>query len=210
MTKDTIDDALEKCHKYGVRNILALRGDPPKGEEKWTACDGGFLNACDLVKYIRGKYNDHFCIGVAGYPETHLEAESPEKDIEYLKYKVDCGADLIITQLFYDNNKFLDFVDWCWEKGINVPIIPGIMPIQSYEGFKRMTVLCKTAVPDEILWGLEPIKDDDAQVKQYGIEVATQMCKELIEKGTKFLHFYTLNLEKSVVDVIHNLKIERK
>ena len=113
MTKDTIDDALEKCHKYGVRNILALRGDPPKGEEKWTACDGGFSNACDLIKYIRGKYNDHFCIGVAGYPETHLEAESPEKDIEYLKHKVDCGADLIITQLFYDNNKFLDFVDKC-------------------------------------------------------------------------------------------------
>jgi len=106
-----------------------LRGDPPKGEEKWTACEGGFSYASDLVTYIRNKYGDHFCIGVAGYPETHLEAESSEKDIQNLKHKIDCGADLIITQLFYDNEKYLSFVQKCRDIGIQVPIIPGIMPI---------------------------------------------------------------------------------
>lgn len=97
MTQDLIDEALKKCVKYGVRNILALRGDPPKGEERWTAVEGGFKNASDLVRYIRKNYGDYFCIAVAGYPETHLEAVSPEKDLEYLKDKIDAGSDLIIT-----------------------------------------------------------------------------------------------------------------
>lgn len=124
-----IDEALKKCVKYGVRNILALRGDPPKGEERWTAVEGGFKNAADLVRYIRKSYGDHFCICVAGYPETHLEAENPEKDLEYLKQKIEAGSDLIITQLFYDTQKFFDFVQRCRNIGITVPIIPGIMPI---------------------------------------------------------------------------------
>lgn len=113
MTKIQIDEALQKCMKYGVKNILALRGDPPKGEIRWTATEGGLNYAADLVKYIRKNYGDHFCICVAGYPETHLEAENAEKDIEHLKLKIDSGADLVITQLFYDNQKYFDFVSKC-------------------------------------------------------------------------------------------------
>lgn len=135
MTQDLIDEALKKCMKYGVWNILALRGDPPKGEERWTAVEGGFKNAADLVRYIWKNYGDHFCICVAGYPETHLDAESSEMDLEYLKQKIEAGSDLIITQLFYDTKIFLDFVQKCWNIGITVPIIPGIMPIQNYDGF---------------------------------------------------------------------------
>ena len=130
---------------------------------------------------------------MAGYPETHLDATSAEDDIKYLKEKVDAGADLVITQLFYDNSLFLKFVENCKEIGIEVPIIPGIMPIQSYGGFQRMTTLCKTHVPEHIMTELEEFKDDDAAVKQYGVDHCVKMCQELIDNDIKYLHFYTLN-----------------
>ena len=147
---------------------------------------------------------------MAGYPETHLDATSAEDDIKYLKEKVDAGADLVITQLFYDNSLFLKFVENCKEIGIEVPIIPGIMPIQSYGGFQRMTTLCKTHVPEHIMTELEEFKDDDAAVKQYGVDHCVKMCQELIDNDIKYLHFYTLNLEKSVASIINKLGIERK
>lgn len=210
MTKDLIDEALAKCKEYGVKNILALRGDPPKGEEKWTSCEGGFEYASDLVAYIRKQYDDYFCIAVAGYPETHLEAESEESDIQNLKKKVDAGADLIITQLFYDTQKFLDYQAKVKDVGVDVPVIPGIMPIQNYGGFCRMTEFCKTFVPQKIKDDLEPIHEDEDKVKQYGIDLCVEMCQTLMDAGVKFLHFYTLNLEKTVVAVIDKLGIASK
>ena len=209
MTKELIDEALEKCKEYGVRNILALRGDAPHGQEKWTSVEGGFEYASDLVKYIKEKYGDYFCIVVAGYPETHLECDDPDKDIENLKKKIDAGAEIVITQLFFDTQKFLDFKQRCEDAEITVPIIPGIMPIQAYAGFKRMTSLCKTYVPEKVLEEIELIKDDEKQVKEYGIKYCTEMCEELMSKGINFLHFYTLNLEKTVGTVINNLGIVR-
>merc|ERR1719399_132309 len=172
MPVESLKAALDECKANGICNILALRGDPPAGVNtgEWKQVEGGFCYATDLVKYIRQEFGDYFCIGVAGYPEVHLESESAEDDLKHLKEKIDAGGDLIVTQLFYDNQEFLKFVKKCRELGITVPILPGIMPIQSYSGFKKMTSLCKTKVPDHINEGLEPLEDDEQKVKDYGVK----------------------------------------
>jgi len=206
MPREQIDEALRQAKAAGIQNILALRGDPPRGEQ-WQKIEGGFAHAVDLVKYIRDQYGDYFGICVAGYPEMHLDAESREKDLEYLKAKVDAGADLVITQLFYDTSLFLKFVQDCRAIGIKCPIIPGMMPIQTFGGFKRMTTLCKTFIPDHIAKALEPIQDDDSAVKKYGVKLCVQMCRELLAAGTLGLHFYTLNLEKSVTQILEELDL---
>eukprot|EP00002_Diphylleia_rotans_P034882 TRINITY_DN753_c0_g1_i5.p1 TRINITY_DN753_c0_g1~~TRINITY_DN753_c0_g1_i5.p1 ORF type:complete len:471 (+),score=95.75 TRINITY_DN753_c0_g1_i5:77-1489(+) len=205
MPMEKLNAALSKAKEEGLQNILALRGDPPVGQERWTAVEGGFQYAVDLVRYIRKEYGDYFGISVAGYPEAHLEAESYEVDLQRLKEKVDAGGDFVITQLFYNVERFTKFVEDCRRIGITCPIIPGIMPIHSYAGFSRMTDFCKTDIPQKIKDELEPIKDDEEAVKEYGIKLCIQMCKELIAFGVPGLHFYTLNLEKSVVSVLEGL-----
>ncbi|ORX88979.1 methylenetetrahydrofolate reduct [Basidiobolus meristosporus CBS 931.73] len=205
MPKEQIDFALKKAKECGIQNILALRGDPPRGQEVWTACESGFSNAVDLVRYIREQYGDYFCVSVAGYPEGHLDATSFEEDLRFLKEKVDAGADYIVTQLFYDVELFLEWVKKCREIGIQCPILPGILPIQNYNGFKRMTTLCKTFVPQAILDELEPIKEDDQAVKDYGVRLAISMCRRMQEEGILGFHFYTLNLERSTRLVLEGL-----
>ncbi|KYQ90902.1 methylenetetrahydrofolate reductase [Tieghemostelium lacteum] len=200
--------ALEKAKATGIRNILALRGDPPRGEE-WKKIEGGFGYASDLVRFIREKYGDYFGIAVAGYPEGHADCVSKETDIQYLKAKIDAGADFVITQLFYDVDIFVDFVKKCREAGITVPIVPGLMPIQTYQGFKRMTTLSKTIVPQYINDNLEPIKDNDEEVKKYGVKLCIEMCNRLLDAGVDGLHFYTLNLERSVRKVLKGLSLVR-
>jgi methylenetetrahydrofolate reductase (NADPH) len=143
----------------------------------------------------------------SGYPEGHLECTSLEDDLRFLKEKVDAGADFVISQLFYDVDLFLGFVQRARDIGIRVPIIPGIMPIQNYQGFKRMTGFCKTAVPQQILDALEPIKDDDAAVKAYGIQLGVDMCRQLLSNGIEGLHFYTLNLERSTIKIMEGLEL---
>lgn len=214
MLPEKVTIALDKCKEAGIDNILALRGDPPKGQEKWEAVEGGFECALDLVKFIREKHGDFFGIGVAGYPEAHPDAicEDPaqfaknyQEELVYLKKKIDAGGQMIITQLFYDCGNFLKFVKDCRDIGITCPILPGIMPIQSYGGFMRMTGFCKTKVPQEILDTLEPIKDNADAVKAYGIHLGTQMCKQLIDAGTPGLHMYSLNQDKAVLGILAGL-----
>jgi methylenetetrahydrofolate reductase (NADPH) len=206
MQKEKIDSALKQAKEAGIRNILALRGDPPRGEE-WKKIEGGFGYAADLVRYIRQEYGNYFGICVAGYPEGHVDAQSYEEDLKNLKEKMDAGADCIITQLFYDTDLFLKYVDDCRKLGIKAPIVPGIMPIHTYAGFDRMTTLCKTHVPQKIKDALEPIKNDDEAVKNYGIQLCIEMCRTLLKAGTPCLHFYTLNLEKSVLGILQGLQI---
>jgi methylenetetrahydrofolate reductase (NADPH) len=201
MPKEKLDKALNDNKKAGMKNILALRGDPPKGEQ-WHQIEGGFAHASDLVSYIRQHHGDYFSIGVAGYPEKHVDCDAYENDLKYLKLKVDAGANLIVTQLFYDAKVFLKFKDDCRALGINVPILPGLMPILSYNGLVRMCGLCGTSIPKKILDDLAPIKDDDAAVQEYGIKQCAEMCKELLAAGVKGLHFYTLNMERSVREVL--------
>merc|ERR1719408_222968 len=207
MEKEALHRALTTCKENGICNIPALRGDPPAGVNagEWKAVEGGFAYAVDLVKYIREEFGDYFCIAVAGYPEGHLEAESKDSDLRYLKDKVDAGADMIVTQLFYDNPSFLGYVERCRAMGITIPILPGIMPIQSYAGFNKMTILCKTKVPSFIPERLDAVKDDEEKVKDVGVQIGIEQCKELIEKGTPGLHFYTLNLESSVMRIVQGL-----
>lgn len=207
MSQELIDLALEKAKEAGIHNILALRGDPPVGEKRWTAVENGFEHAIDLVRYIKSKHGNYFGIAVAGYPEGHVDSVDKAQDLIFLKEKVDAGADIIITQLFYDTQIFLDFVDHCREIGITCPIIPGIMPIQTYQGFIRMTTLCKTHVPPHISEALLKVHQDDAKVKRLGIEIAIEMCKTILAHGINGLHFYTLNLEKSVTEIVKQLNL---
>jgi methylenetetrahydrofolate reductase (NADPH) len=210
MPVESLKAALDECKANGICNILALRGDPPAGvnQGEWKQVEGGFAFATDLVKYIRKEYGDYFCVGVAGYPEGHLEATSKADDMKHLKEKIDAGGDLIVTQLFYDNQEFSNFVADCRKMGINFPILPGIMPVQSYGGFCRMTSLCKTKVPKEITDKLEEVKDDEEKVKTAGVEIAVKQCKELLAAGSPGLHFYTLNLETSVCRIVEAMGLK--
>jgi methylenetetrahydrofolate reductase (NADPH) len=214
MPVEKLDEALKAARAAGIRNILALRGDPPKGEESFTQVEGGFACALDLVRYIRKAHGDWFGIGVAGYPEAHPDrivddpaemAANYAADVAYLKEKVDAGADFVVTQLFYDADRYLGFVKDCRAAGITVPILPGIMPIMAYGGFKRMTGFCKTAVPQWVADKVEALKDDEEAVKQFGIELGADMCKKLLDAGTPGLHMYTLNLERSAVAILERV-----
>ncbi|KAL9933157.1 hypothetical protein V8E36_007875 [Tilletia maclaganii] len=211
VTRDSLEHTLKKAKEYGIRNILALRGDPPRGSEYWTPADASFQQASDLVRFIREHHGDYFGVGVAGYPESHPDAPSGSRDLEanvaQLKSKQDSGADFVVTQLFYDAEVFLAWYRRCRDAGITIPIIPGIMPIQNYHSFKRMANLCKATIPQSILNDLEPIKNDDAAIKQYGIKQSVEMVLELKRQIPEMgaFHFCTVNLERSVLAIIDQL-----
>jgi methylenetetrahydrofolate reductase (NADPH) len=195
MPRESVDDALEAAYKAGCTNILALRGDPPREREKWEAAEGGFRYAKDLVKYIREKYGNHFDIGVGGYPEGADDNSDVDQLIDHLKEKVDAGSSFIVTQMFYDADNFLNWVQKCRDRGINVPIIPGIMPISTYAAFIRRSNWTKSRIPPDWLETLEPVKNDDARVREIGTQLVSKMCRNLVESGKiHHLHLYALHL----------------
>ncbi|XP_072281908.1 methylenetetrahydrofolate reductase (NADPH) [Pyxicephalus adspersus] len=203
-TKEQITQHLQKAKHQGLKNIMALRGDPI-GEE-WEDEAEGFNYAVDLVKHIRQEFNDYFDVCVAGYPKGHPEAENYEQDLKHLKEKVDAGADFIITQLFFRAETFLQFLKDCRAIGITCPILPGIFPIQGYCSLRQLVKLSKLEVPKEITDVIEPIKDNDAAIRNYGIDLAVSMCRELLDSGMVHgLHFYTLNREVATMDVLRRL-----
>ena len=209
MTRDRMAAILSQCKYCGIQNILVLRGDPARGLEKWTPMEGGFEYAIELVRYIRELHGDYFCIAVAGHPEGHSSSNSVDEDLVYLKEKVDFGADYIITQFFYDTDAFITYVRKCRESGITCPIIPGIMPIQSFSSFIRMTDFCGISVPKGVLDLLLPVKDDDDAVKEIGCSIAADMCSKILKArlpGVDGVHFYTLNLERSVTKILHSMR----
>uniref|UniRef100_A0ABM5EKD0 methylenetetrahydrofolate reductase (NADPH) n=1 Tax=Pogona vitticeps TaxID=103695 RepID=A0ABM5EKD0_9SAUR len=203
-TRETITAHLQKAKRLGLKNIMALRGDPV-GEE-WQEEVGGFNHAVDLVKHIRREFEDYFDICVAGYPKGHPEAESYVDDLRHLKEKVSAGADFVITQLFFRSETFLQFLRDCQAVGITCPVVPGIFPIQGYHSLRQLVKLSKLEVPQEIKDVIEPIKDNDAAIRNYGIELAVTMCRELLDSGLVHgLHFYTLNREVATVEVLKRL-----
>ncbi|EPB91137.1 methylenetetrahydrofolate reductase (NADPH) [Mucor circinelloides 1006PhL] len=202
-----IDDALEAAKNCGCQNILALRGDPPKGQANWESCKEGFEHADDLVRYIREKYDDYFCIAVAGHPEGHIDNPDKEDDLMQLKKKVDAGADLVVTQLFFDIDSFLTFYKKARAIGITVPILPGVFPIQNYTGLKRVISFNNNFVPQKIWDDLELIKDDDTAVKEYGINLTVEFIKKFREIGVNGFHIYTFNLERSSRIVLERLNL---
>jgi methylenetetrahydrofolate reductase (NADPH) len=207
-SKSDILEDLKKIQNAGIQNILALRGDPPKGTTNFVKPKDGFGYANELVDFI--KSNTDLGIAVAGYPECHPECDSLDKDIENLKRKVDCGAEVVITQLFYDNKSFLNFVEKAQAKGVNIPIIPGILPITMYSQLERIVSLSGCKLPQEFRNKIEDNKDNKEALKQIGIEFAINQCNELLENNVKGIHFYPLNKAFAVKSVLDNLKIGQK
>lgn len=223
MSRELVDRALEDAKALGIRNILALRGDPPRSEEyadgKGTTEGEEFVWAVDLVRYIRKVYGDYFCIGVAAYPEGHAdeghpEGQSLEHDLPYLVEKTKAGADFIMTQLFFDVEAYDSFEKRLREHESGtfktIPIIPGMMPIQSYQMIKRTTKLSHARLPKDILERLEPIKGDDESVKKCGVDILTEIVTHIKEEkspGPRGFHFYTLNLEKAVSFILERTNL---
>ncbi|KAI0032200.1 methylenetetrahydrofolate reduct [Vararia minispora EC-137] len=209
MRQGLVDEALRSAKAIGVQNIMALRGDPPRGEEYWIATDPRFKHAIDLVSYIRSspEFSDAFSIGVAGYPDGHGDKLfTDEEEMVHLKAKVDAGADFIVTQIFYDIDNFLGWVQKLRDYGITIPILAGIMPIQTYASFQRVTKLCGTHVPPSLMQGLDLIKGDDQKVKEFGVQLSVKMVLRIAASGAvRGFHFCTLNLEKSVQRVLENV-----
>ncbi|KAK6523848.1 hypothetical protein TWF281_001816 [Arthrobotrys megalospora] len=225
MSKSILDDALENAKLMGIRNVLALRGDEPRQHEYLDVTeqvrngngDDEFVYAIDLVRYIRKQYGEYFSIGVAAYPEGYAESAYPvaqdtARDLPYLREKTAAGADFIMTQFFYDIDAYLSFEKLLRndESGVfrDIPIIPGLMPVQSYQIFRRTTKLCSVAVPAAISQRLESVKADDEMVKEYGIQILTEMIEKVKSANEtsgglpRGFHFYTLNLEKAVAFIV--------
>lgn len=190
-TRIQIEGQLERMRTEGIENLVALRGDPPQGQEEFVAVEGGYSYAAELVRHIRAK--GEFGIAVAGYPEKHVEAPDLDTDLNHLKAKVDAGADIVVTQLFYDNADFFRFVDLARERGIEVPIVPGLLPLQSYPQIKKITSLCGAKIPDELASRLDSAGDDEDAVRDIGTQWSLEQARGLLQKGVPGIHFYVLN-----------------
>lgn len=200
--KKRIGTFLEGLLDAGVENVLALRGDPPRGETVFTPDSEEFQHGSDLVSYIRAHFPP-LCIGVAGYPEKHPEAQSLEEDLEHLRFKVACGADFVVTQLFFDNDIYFDFVARARASGINVPIIPGILPVQNLVALKRMLSFCGATVPDGFMRDLEHVHSiyGESGVRGLGLGYAKSQIRNLLDRGAPGVHLYTLNKADTCLEI---------
>ena len=206
-TREQIRELLKQIRGLGVRNVLALRGDPPGGGE-FQPTPGGFTYSSELVSFIREE--DGWCVGVAGFPEGHIACKAGKHtDWGYLKDKLDAGADFVITQLFFDNADYYEFRDHMKQRhGVQVPLVPGIVPILSASQIKRFTAMCGARIPVPLAVRLEELSHDDAAVAELGIEYATRQCEDLLRNGAPGIHFYTLNKAHSTVRVLQNLGLK--
>jgi len=193
-----LGEIADRIHAGGFRNIMALRGDPPKGETTFTPFNDGLRYASDLVALLKARHGD-FCLGVGGYPDKHPEAASPEADLANLKRKVDAGAAFITTQLFFDNASYYRFVEKCRAAGITVPIVPGIMPVLSLKQIQRFTALCGTALPATLLRRLEGAAENPEIVEIIGVDWALDQIRDLLAHGAPGYHLYIMNRAKSAL-----------
>ena len=200
-TTDQLREFLREATARGVTNIVALRGDPPQGETSFRPVPGGLRYANELVALIRSEFNG-LGVAVAGYPETHQEAPSPEVDLTNLQRKVDAGADVVITQLFYHNDNFFRFRDRCVAAGIEVPIVPGLLPVTNLAQIQRITSLCGAKLPADFVAKLESAGDDPAAQFEVGVEQAAEQTQQLIDAGVPGIHFYVLNKSEATAKVL--------
>jgi len=206
-TRAQLQDVVLDARARGIRNILALRGDPPGGTGEWVATEGGFTYSSELVGFLRELGG--FSIGTAGFPEGHIaQKDGKLVDWQHLRAKVEAGADFVITQLFFDNEDYYRFVEHLAKKlGVHVPIIPGIFPVLSAKQTKKFVEMCGANLPAPFVRRLDELGDDDAAVADYGIEYATKQCEGLLKFGVPGLHFYTLNKVRSTTAIVQNLNL---
>ena len=202
-----LDNILKDYKIHGVENVLALRGDPPRGSDKFVAHPDGFCYAVDLVKLVVmvGGYS----IGVAVYPEGHTEAPDLETDMYYTKQKIDAGADFAITQMFFDNRFFYEFVERALKAGISIPIIPGIMPVTDIEKIKKFSKMSGATLPKHLVSSMEEAASPE-EARKMGVEFATKQCEDLSQNGVNYFHFYTLNQSRPVIEIVNNLGLTSK
>lgn len=209
-SRTELDFIIKRIYDANIRNIVALRGDPPKGEVKFIPPPDGLSHAQELVKHIRqfekNEGTEQFGIAVAGYPEKHVEAESMEKDIANLKSKVESGADLIITQLFFDNEFFFSFLRKVREAGIDVPVIPGLMPVLSVRQIQHITSMCGSTIPPKLQSELNMAVDDDDKAQEIGVRQCISQANDLIARGVKGIHFYVLNKTTHIARIMEAIR----
>ena len=203
---DELREYLRTARDRGVSAIVALRGDPPKGETQFTPVAGGLRHASELVALIRREFPE-FGILVAGYPETHQEALSPEADLENLQQKCDAGGDVVVTQLFYDNADYFRFRDHCGRLGITAPIVPGVLPVTNYAQVRRIASLCKARLPADFTRAFEAAGDDEAAQFEVGVEFASRQVQGLLDGGVPGIHFYVLNKSLATVRVLRQVVV---
>ena len=206
-TVDELRSTLDEMRDAGQENVLALRGDPPEGQEEWTATEGGLSYSTELAQLIHDDYD--FSIGAACFPEVHIASPSLEQDLDVLKQKVAAGVTFVITQLFFDNDLYFDFVDKARAAGIDIPIIPGIMPIAGYKQIQRITKMCGSALPDTLQRELDVRQDNPQAITDLGVAYATLQCSELLARGAPGIHFYTLNKSPATRSILAALRAAR-
>ncbi len=210
-SRSQIEQILTALRAKGIENIVALRGDPPQGEIQFKALPDGFHYASELVRFIHQhpQLGHAFDLFVAGYPEGHPECRDKQKDLEHLKKKVDEGADAVVTQLFFNNRHYFDFVTRARGAGIKVPIVPGIMPVTHGPQIEKFSKMCGAEIPQEVRDAIARFGEDQPSIIQFGIEYATRQCEELLRDGAPGLHFYTLNQSLATRQIFTNLHLAR-
>jgi len=203
-TRDELREVVDRLVGRGVQNVLALRGDPPKGESEFVAVDGGFRFGSELASFLREHYD--LCVGGACYPEAHPESPDADEDLRWTRHKVDCGASFLITQLFFDNEDYFSYVERARTAGVTVPIVPGIMPITSVSQIERFTKMCGAKIPAELHERLRRFQDDPSIVMANGIEHAIRQCRRLLDAGAPGIHFYTLNKSHATRSILAAIK----
>ena len=205
LSPEDISTVMDSYQELGIENILLVRGDIPHDLEDFSPRPDSFAHASQLVEYVRPRYD--FCLGVAAYPEGHIEAVSKEKDLEYLKLKIDNGAEFIITNYTYDNQYFYQFRERCQEIGIEVPILPGVMPIYSLKMMNSLASLCGASIPDGLQQRLFELPEGDKEaVLNFGVEFAYQQCRELLRSDVPGVHIYTMDRSNSVAEIVTRLR----
>ena len=209
LTTDELRKYLREAVERGIGNIVALRGDPPQGDTEFTPIEGGLSYANELVALIRDEFPE-FGIAVAGYPETHREAESPQADLENLRRKVAAGGDVVITQLFYNNEDFFRFRDTCADSGISVPIVPGILPVTNLAQIQRITSLCGATLPAAFVQSLQECGEDADKQFEVGVNFAIDQVQALIDGGAPGVHFYVLNKSQAAARILSEIRIPER
>jgi len=204
---DQIDAQLDHIHRHGIENIVALRGDPPRGQDSFQAVKGGFSYANELVEHIRSRGG--FDIAVGGYPEKHVEAPDMETDLSNLARKVESGADVVITQLFYDNECFFRFLEEVRKRGITCPVIPGLLPIHSQAQVEKIAGLCGAEIPAGLQRSLEAAGTDPEAAAEVGVDWCIEQCSGLLEAGVEGIHYYVLNKARVMEKVMAGLRARR-